>query len=332
MADYRILLLGVGFWGGNWVETLGRRDDCEMAGMAAASQQLIDQAAQQYGLPAERGYVGYQEAINKTDAEIVIIAIPTEYHTDAAKLALARGMHVLSEKPLAVNMAQADEILQFKQAYPAQKYLVDQNYRWRPHNQTLKRAIAEGIVGQPGTVHIEFRQPEDLLGYREFLEMPLLQDVSIHHFDLVRFLCGCNCEEVFAYSYRPTWSEFAGKPGTEAVIHMESGITVNYNGTWAGRGRPTSWDGEITVTGDKGCLKLDSQGVVRYFAPGDVEGEIIEPVEMELTELDYALDMMIRCIENDEQPETSLEDNYHSLAVVCAAEKSARSNLPVKLA
>ncbi len=180
------------------------------------------------------------------------------------------------------------------------------------------------MIGQPGTVYIEFRQPEDLLGYREFLEMPLLQDVSIHHFDLVRFLCGCNCEEVFAHSYRPTWSEFAGKPGREAVMHMEGGITINYNGTWAGRGD----NGQC----DKGCLKLDSQGVVQYFAPGHVEGEIIEPVEMELTELGYALDMMIRCVENDEQPATSVEDDYHSLAMVCAAEQPARRSLPVKLA
>ncbi len=332
MAEHQILLLGLGFWGSKWLEAVSKRDDCELAGMAAASEQSIDRVAQQFSLPAERGYVGYQEAIDRTDAEIVIIAIPTEYHTDAAKLALARGMHVLSEKPLAANMEQADEILELKQTYPDQKYLVDQNYRWRSHNQTLKRAIAEGMIGQPGTVHIEFRQPEDLLGYREFLEMPLLQDVSIHHFDLVRFLCGCNCQEVFAHSYRPRWSKFPGKPATEAVMRMESGITVNYNGTWAARGRPTSWDGEITVTGDKGCLKLDSQGLVRYFAPGDVGGEIVEPVQMQLTELDYALDMMIRCIEQDDQPETSIEDNYHSLAMVCAAEQSARSNLPVRLA
>ncbi len=332
MANYRILLLGLGFWGEKWLETLGRRDDCEIMGMAAASEQSINRVAEEFSIATERGYVGYQVAIEQTDADIVIIATPTEYHTDAAKLALSRGMHVLSEKPLAINMDEADELLQFKQAYPDQKYLIDQNYRWRPHNQTLKKAIAGGVIGQVGTVHIEFRRPEDLLGYREFLEMPLLQDVSIHHFDLVRFLCDCNCVEVFAYSYRPAWSEFEGKPGAEVVVRMQNGITVNYNGTWAARGRPTSWDGEITVTGDKGCLRLDSQGVVRYFAPGDAEGEIVQAVAMELAELDYALDMMIRCIENNEQPETSLEDNYHSFAMACAAEQSARSGRPVKLA
>jgi len=344
MSDHRILLLGLGFWGSNWMRTLSRTENCEIVGIAGCEDDIA-RVSDQYGICTDRAYTDYREAIEKTDADIVIIAIPTKYHTDAAKLALAKGIDVLSEKPLASGMAEADEIVAFKQDYPEQKYMVDQNYRWRPHNQTMKQALQEGMIGEIGSIHIEFRQPEDLLGYREFLEMPLLQDVSIHHFDLIRFFTGSNCHEIFAHSYRPAWSKFQGKPGTEAVLRLEGtppssprlrgdygeGVVVNYNGTWAARGRPTSWDGDITITGEKGCLKLDSEDVVRFFAPGDDRGKVIEPVEMELTELDYALSMLIHCIQTDSVPETTVEDNYHSFAMVCAAEESVRANASITL-
>ncbi len=96
---------------------------------------------------------------------------------------------------------------------------------------------------------------------------------------------------------------------------MEDGIIANYNGTWAARGKATSWDGTITVTGDKGCLVLDAE----------------EKVVMKHTELDYALDMFIRCIEEDKVPESDLEENYRSFSMVCAAEESVRTNLPIPL-
>ena len=52
---------------------------------------------------------------------------------------------------------------------------------------------------------------------------------------------------------------------------------------------------------------------------------------MRLTELDYALDSFIHCIDRDEIPETTLEDNFSSFAMVCAAVESVRSSMPVKL-
>ena len=326
----RILLLGLGFWGSNWMQTLCRTENCTIAGISGCAED-IDRITKEYGLSRETAFADYRVAIDRTDADIVIIAIPTDFHVDAAGRALAKGMHVLSEEPLATNMSEVNRALEVKQRYPHQKYMVDQNYRWRPHNQTARLAIDQGLIGRIGALHIEFRRVEDLLGYREFLDMPLLQDVSIHHFDLARYLTGKNCISIYARSFRPPWSKFAGKPATEAILEMEDGITVNYNGSWAARGKITSWDGNITISGEKGCLLIDQDDDVWLYNEDGQQGAKLEKVEMAHTELDYALNMLMACIANDTEPEAALGDNRHSFAMVCAAEESVAQGRIVEL-
>ena len=330
MGDQRVLLLGLGFWGSNWMKTLSKPGDWSIAGVSGCREDL-ERISAEYGIPSDAAYTDYREAIDQVDADIVVIAIPTPFHVEAAKRALAKSMHVLSEKPLASSMDEVRDVIEFRKSYPGQKYMVDQNYRWRPHTQTLRRAIGDGLVGKVGAVHLEFRRPEDLLGYREFLDMPLLQDVSIHHFDLVRFLTGANCRRIFAQCYRPEWSAFPGKSATEAVLTMDNGVVVNYTGTWAARGKLTSWDGSISVTGDKGCLVLDEQDAVWFHGTGEQKPKRLEKVKMERTELDYALSLLLECIRTGGDPETAVEDNRHSFAMVCAAQQSVETGIPVDL-
>ena len=330
MQYHKILLLGLGFWGDQWMKTLTSTQNCKVAGIAAG-QQSIEKIAGKYGVSKDLGYTDYREAIENTDADIVVITLPTTLHMDAAIRSLEKGLNVICEKPLAENSEEAAAIVECRKKYPALKFMVNQNYRWRQHNQTIRRAVLDGMIGAPGSVHIEFRQPECFIGYREFMEMPLLQDVCIHHFDLIRFFTGKNCEKILACTYRPVWSRYGGKPSTEAIMIMEDGIVANYNGTWAARGRETSWDGNITITGDKGCIVLSADNAVRFYAAGDSRGVLLKHAEMDVAELNYALSMFIKCVEKDTLPECDLEDNCQSLSMVCAADESMRQNAFVKV-
>lgn len=330
MTRHKILMLGLGFWGDRWMQALTNTPHCEVTGISAGPQSL-EKITRKYGIAKDRGHTDYREAIEKTEADIAVISLPTALHRDAAIRSLEKGMNVICEKPLAANRTEADAIVECRKQHPGLKFMVSQNYRWRPHNQTIKRAIRDGMIGDPGSVHLEFRQPECFIGYREFLAMPLLQDVCIHHFDLIRFFTEKKCERILACTYRPTWSQYQGKPATEAIMIMEDGIVANYNGTWAARGRETSWDGNITVTGDKGCLVLDAKNTVRFHVTGDAPGVLLQNTAMPVTELDYALKMFIECVEKNTLPECDLEDNYQSFAMVCAAEESLRQDAFVRV-
>lgn len=336
----RVLLLGLGFWGRQWYDVLSRSTGCTLAGVAATARGI-----QELGLGGASGppaFTDYREAIDTVDADAVVIVLPTALHVEAGMRALANGLHVLSEKPVAMDLAGATRLRADARRYRSQVYMVSQNYRWRSHNQTLKHALTSGLIGTPGGLQLEFRQPEFLVGARPGLEMPLIQDMSIHHFDLIRFLLEANAVEIFARSFCPPWSRYPGLASTEAVIQMEDGLAVGYSGTWAARGRYTLWDGDITITGSRGCLKLDASGQVRHFPdegqdPGvwsgllanDETGRVVDPVSVPGEDLDQSLALFLESVATGVIPATSLEDNFHSFAMVAAAEESTRTGRPV---
>lgn len=334
---HRILLLGMGFWGSLWLKNILSNSRCTLAGVAGSEDEL-EKACAEHGISPALTFTDFREAIANTEADIAVVVLPGVLHFEADKLALEKGMHVITEKPLAMDIEQAEALLALKAQHPKQKFMACQNYRWRPHNQAIKQAIDAGMIGKVESVLLEFRQQEDLQGYRAGLEMPLLQDVCIHHFDLIRFFTGANCREVYCRTWRPSWSIFKGKPNTEAVLQMENGATVCYNGSWAARGRESSWDGNFTITGEKGCLTLDADDRVFFYEHKKAaavvldmqkqEGVELEKPAMEHTEMAYGFQMFMDCIEQDTTPETTLEDNFKSYAMVAAGLESVQTGQP----
>lgn len=330
----KVLLLGLGFWGRNWLELILRTDRVVLAGVAGAPAEL-EEAKKKYDLDENLLYDDFRTAIRDSDAELAIVVIPGKLHFEADKMAMEKGMHVITEKPLAADLEEAKKLLAIKAQHPKVKFMASQNYRWRPHNQAIKNAIESGMIGDVESVLCEFRKQEDLQGYRAGLDQPLLQDVCIHHFDLIRFYTGADCKSIYCRSYHPTWSEFEGRPGTDAIMELEHGIQVTYNGTWAARGKESSWDGNFTITGSKGALTLDADDNVWFYpfskntevvmVSGAEQGILLEKPEMQYQEMEYGFHMMLDCIAEDRVPETTLEDNFKSYAMVCAGLRSVES-------
>lgn len=335
---HKVLLLGMGFWGRRWLELIRNTERCELAGVAG-SQSEIQEICGLYRINPAITFTDFREAIAGTEAEIAVVVLPGVLHFEADRLALERGMNLITEKPLAMDMEEAGKLLELKERYPAQKFMTSQNYRWRPYNQAIKHAIEQGIIGRVESILLEFRQQEDLQGYRSGLEMPLLQDVSIHHFDLIRFFTGADCNEIYCRCWKPSWSLYEGRPNTEAVLRMSNGITVTYNGSWAARGKETSWDGNFTITGEKGCLTLDADGKVYFYEHEKAESVVLDTgsrqgIEvpqpgMEYTEMEYGFHMFMDSLEQNFVPETTLEDNVKSFAMVAAGLASAKSGKAV---
>jgi len=338
---HRILLLGLGFWGSRWLRLINESDRCELAGMAGSAEE-VDKLCASFGIDKSIAFTDFRKAIADISADIAVVVLPGKLHVEADILALEKGMHVITEKPLAMSMEEAKRLLDYKtKERPDQKFMASQNYRWRPHNQTIKKAIDTGKIGKVEAIMHEFRQQEDLQGYRGSLDYPLLEDMAIHHFDLLRFFTGADCVRVTAKAWHPSWSLFPGKPNTEAILEMEKGITVSYTASWAARGRESSWDGNLVITGEKGCLTLDANDIVRFYPHSKAEdvvlnmseqaGEVLPSAEMPVAEMAYCLDYFLNCIKSDEVPKTSLEDNIKSYAMVVACLESVKTGASITL-
>lgn len=333
MKEYKVLLLGTGFWGKRWINIIKNNERTCLAGVACGitNHEEIETLT---GLNADRVFRDYAEAIENTDADIMVNVLPAELHFQADRLAMEKGMHIIAEKPLVKTEEEALKLIEIHEK-TKRFFMVSQNYRWRPHNMAIKKALDDNLIGSLESIQLTFRRREDLQGYRKDLEYPLINDMLIHHVDLLRYFAGSDGKEIRAKAWRPSWSLYSGKPATDAMITMENGVQVSYVGTWAARGMETSWDGDIVLNGKKGCITLDADNVVNFYTAEEEKAEVldtgkqkpkrIENIVMEHTETDYGLQHFVTCLDEGKTPITTLKDNYKSFAIVLACEKAAKT-------
>ena len=329
----RILVLGLGFFGKNWLREVVACPECEVAGVVSKHPDLLATVGDEFKVPPARRYGAIEEGLERSQAQAVIVALPEMLHREAIVAALDRGLHVLTEKPLAMDMTEAGAIARVARHAPGVILMVDQNYRWRPHTRALKRAVAEGRIGRIMSAGYEFRQ--DIVrtttdAWREQMPHPFLQDVAVHHFDLLRACTGQECTEVIAAPVRPPWSMYRGVPAVDAILTFDRGMSVSYTGTMVARGFTTPQDGIITLVGERGTLRLEADQQVRWFR--DKQVDVVAPEAMPFTDTAYALREFLGAIRESRSPETHVEDNIRSLAIVEAAMRSVEKRQPIAVA
>ena len=123
--------------------------------------------------------------------------------------------------------------------------MVSQNYRHFPAPLAVAEIVADGRYGAVRTAEIVFRYYAAEVEYRyHHLAQPLLSDMSIHHFDLMRMVLGAEPVAVTCKTSNPDGSPFVGPPEAEATVDFTGGIAVTYSGSWLSKERPTAWAGE----------------------------------------------------------------------------------------
>jgi len=329
MSPVRILVWGSGFFARKWLDTVKARDDCRIAGILSRAPDRLEPLRRELGLTGVPGFGRLEEARGAADA--VIVALPEMLHRDAIVGALRAGLHVLTEKPLATGLDEARAIAEAARAHPDRVVMVCQNFRWRPHTQALRRGVRDGLVGRLGHVMLECRQQvrrTTVDAWRERMAHPFLLDFAIHHLDLIRFLTGEEAREVSAVSFRPAWSWFAGDAAAAAILTMESGLVVGYDGTMVAQGLETPQEGLVTLIGEQGTLHLDGRSRVLLLGRGEPRELPLEPVPE--GELGHGLAQLVEAIRAGRRPETDLGDNLRSFALLLAVMESTRTRRAVR--
>jgi len=333
MSRLRVLVLGLGFFGRNWLKGVSACPECEVAGIVAKHPDLLAAVGDEFTVPPAKRFATMEEGLDRAGARAIIVALPEMVHKEAITTALERGLHVLTEKPLAMDMAEAADIVRAARRAPGVVLMVDQNYRWRPHTRALQRAVRQGKIGRVVSAGFEFRQAivrTTTDAWREQMPHPYLHDMIVHHFDLLRATTGQECVELVAWGVRPPWSWYRGLPGVDVLLTFDGGMQVSYTGTMVAQGYTTPQDGIITLIGEKGTLRLEADQQVRWYR--DKQVEVIPPVQMAHADTGYGLREFLAAIQERRQPETHVEDNVRSLAMVAAAIISVEKRQPVAVA
>jgi len=219
--------------------------------------------------------------------------------------------------------------------------MVSQNYRFFPAPRVIAAMVHESALGKLYAVEIDFRRYSTVgqngRGRHHLEEQPLLVDMSIHHFDLLRMILSREPRRIYCEAWNPEWTAFSGPSVAVASIDFEGGVVVSYRGSWISAGPVTPWAGEWRMEFENGEVRWTSAAdsditqdkvVVR---PRNEEARTITLPTVPRTGTWGTLTEFAAAIRSGREPETSGRNNLGTIALMAAAVESATLREPVAI-
>jgi len=335
----RILQVGLGPHGRNWARRIVPDvSEVELVGYVDADARALDTVRQELHAPAEMCFESLKEAIAATQPEAILNTTALPGHVPVTRMALDAGMHVLVEKPFAPTLGAAHELVDVA-AKAGLVLMVSQNYRYFPAPRAIADLVRSGPLGRLHEVAIDFRRYSAAgpagRGRHHQEEQPLLVDMSIHHFDLLRLILTSEPERIYCEAWNPSWTDFSGPSATVASI-VFPGVIVSYRGSWVSAGHLTPWAGEWHLEFERGEVvwssrddDMDRDRVMIRPRGGKARAAPLSP--MPRTGPSGTLTEFAHAVRSGYEPETSGRHNLGTVAFVAAAVESAAVHEPVSI-
>ncbi len=276
----------------------------------------------------------YRDVINDPDVEAVLICSSTNTHARFCIEAAQKGKHIFCEKPVDLDIERI-KLVENAVEKAGVKLQVGFNRRYDHNFCRARKLIEEGKIGRPHVIKITSRDPEP--PHAEYVKVSggIFLDMSIHDFDMARFICGSEVKEVYAKG-TVLIDEKIGKAGdvdTAAVLlAFENGaIGIIDNSRKAVYG----YDQRIEAFGSDGCIEVandfpntavlsNNEAVYRdkpkYFFLERYRQSYIDEIKS-----------FVNCIVNDKKPEVTIKDGLNSLIIGLAAKKSWQEGKCIKI-
>jgi len=216
--------------------------------------------------------------------------------------------------------------------------MVAQNRRWIPAVRAMRRAVSEGCLGPLATVNVDFYIGAHFGGFRTEMEHPLILDMAVHHFDLIRAITGLEPQRVYCKAYNPKGSWYRHGAACTAVFECQQDCLITYRGSWCAEGRQTGWAGDWDLVGPKGSINWRQEKQPAVTRPASKEAFIREQHTTPLGVTPNAdddeavmLQHFLEALEKGTTPDTAGADNIKSMAMVFGAIESDRVGKPLVL-
>lgn len=143
----RVGMVGTSWWS-DWMHlpSLASHDAVELAAICGRREEPAQQMAEKFNIP--KVYTDYRQMIDEVPLDAVAMATPDDTHFDIAMAVLDKGLHFLSEKPIANTLAEAEAIAA-KAEEKGVRHLTLFSWRWAPIFAELKKQLEAGAVGRP---------------------------------------------------------------------------------------------------------------------------------------------------------------------------------------
>lgn len=339
-APLRFVQVGTGGMGKYWCSDvfpyLRKQRKAEVVAAVDIVPEHLRYAQEFLDLPEGRCYTDLAQALAENEADAIAVIVPPAFHEQVVDAALAYDLHILSEKPIADTMEASCRIAA-KVAQAQRKMCVTMSHRFDQDKATLEHRVASGQYGRPNYIVHRFTHNCREFGtwgaFRHQIEDPMLVEGTVHHFEIHRALAGANAATIYALTWNPEWGEYAGDSIVLALLEMENGVRVLYEGAKVNAATLNGWGNDyLRVECRDGTLELDRRELrVMSSGPGgppEVENLPLLPgdVWMNPTIAEQFCDWVDG---RTHSHPTEVVDNLQCTAMVFAARESARTRQPV---
>jgi predicted dehydrogenase len=273
MADKAVKLGLIGAGAAVWklhMPALAKlRDKVELASVWSRSSERAQTMATELGI--RRTFTDYRELLADPTIEAVLIAVPIELNARVAIDAIHAGKHVLAEKPIAANLAEARQVLEACDSTD-RVVAIAENFRYRDDILEAKRLIKSGVIGEVQSFRMTsvFDLQHDVR--RDYIEQPwrkepqhaggLVVDAGVHAVAGIREVLG-DIDQVYA-RLQDNSAAIAGPDSLVMQLDLTSGAPGQYLACYTAKtDRETVFD--LAVYGTAGSLWL-SEGAVNWFS------------------------------------------------------------------
>lgn len=276
----------------------------------------------------------HREVMESPDIEAVVICSSTDTHARMIEEAAAAGKHIFCEKPIDFDLARIDRALAaVKEA--GVKLQIGLNRRFDPNFRRVRELVAAGQIGELHILRITSRDPQPPPIEYVRVSGGIFFDMTIHDFDMARYLVDSEVVEVFAAGgvmVDPAIGKVGDIDTAVITLRFENGaIGVIDNSRQAVYG----YDQRVEVFGSRGAVSADNvyPNTAVVSDAQSVHRDLPLNFFMERYVDSYIAEMaaFVECVRRDQTPPVVGIDGRVPVVMACAARKSYEENRPVKL-
>ena len=337
--EYRIALVGCGRISRNHVDAIAKVDGLSLAAVCDVVESRAREAGERADVP---WYASFERMLAEVPCDIVAVCTPSGLHPSHGIAAARAGRHVVSEKPMAITLAGADELVHACDEAGVRLFVVKQN-RLNPAIQLLKRAVDRGRFGRiyMANTTVRWSRPQEYYdqapwrGTWEFDGGAFMNQAS-HYVDLIQWLVG-PVESVIAKTATLARRIEAEDSGI-ALLRFRSGALGSIEVTMLTY--PRNLEGSITILGERGTVKIGGTAVNRVdhwiFSDYDDDDKLVESAATNPPNV-YGFGHegyyrnVLAVLRGEAEPETDGRSGRKSLELILGIYESAKSGREVSL-
>ncbi len=342
----RYALIGCGRISTNHIKA-AVNNGLEIVAVCDVLPEHMDAVLEKHGLqsdPKIRRYTDYKELLDQEKPELVSIATESGSHAEIALEAIDRGIHVIIEKPMAMSISDAEEIIRRSRKKGVKVSACHQN-RFNVAVQKMRKALEDGRFGtlSHGSVHIRWNRNKEYYDQAPWRgtwaeDGGTLMNQCIHGIDLLRWTFGDAVDTVYGLTRQVEHPYLEAEDVGMALVRFKNGAIATIEGTV--NVYPRNLEETLYVFGQTGTVKIGgtSTNNIDVWDFMDEKDEDKENKGLkEQTSNVYGnghtslFRDVIEAIEEDREPYVDAVAGRNALELVLAIYKSMKEGCPVKL-